>query len=53
MVAKILPKRWKHDRASATKSSDVLKGSADSLVAKVCTVLPCTPYFMADSHVVV
>ena len=38
MVAKILLKRWKHDRSSATKSSDVITGSADSLVAKVGTV---------------
>jgi len=30
VVAKILLKRWKHDRASATKSSDVIIGSADS-----------------------
>jgi len=38
MVAKILLKRCKHDRASATMSSDVITGSANSLVAKVGTV---------------
>jgi hypothetical protein len=38
MIAKILLKRWKHDRASATKSFVVITGSADSLVAKVGTV---------------
>jgi hypothetical protein len=38
MVVKILLKRWEHDRAPATKSSDVTTGSADSLVEKVDTV---------------
>ena len=35
MLAKVLFKHWKHDRASATKFSDVITGSADSSVAKV------------------
>ena len=38
MVAKILLKHWKHDRASATKSSDVITGNADSLVERDGTV---------------
>lgn len=35
MLAKILVKHWKHGHALAAKFSDVITGSADSLVAKV------------------